>query len=274
MPAAHPAGPATALAWRFDFVGRELLVSGSDDEFALLPIADDVDAADLNPLVASQYLGTLDGIDCWARSLIEAPPGRRPVGLRRAMMAFDPALAAIAGRAAQVLDWDRTHRHCGVCATPTELRTQERARVCPACGLVVYPRISPAMMTLIWRPGELLLARSPHHAPGLFTALAGFVEAGESLEDCIHREVAEEVGVTVDDLRYFGSQSWPFPNSLMVAFTARWRDGVIVPQPGEIEDARWFAIDDLPLIPGRFSIAGLLLRGTIEAMRADAAAFR
>ena len=108
---------------------------------------------------------------------------------------------------------------------------------------------------------------SPHHAPGLYTALAGFVEAGESLEDCIHREVAEEVGVTVGDLRYFGSQSWPFPNSLMVAFTARWQSGDIVTQPIEIEDAKWFAIDALPVIPGQFSIAGRLLRGTVDAMR-------
>ena len=95
-------------------------------------------------------------------------------------------------------------------------------------------------------------------------------EAGESIEDCVRREVAEEVGVQVDELRYFGSQSWPFPNSLMMAFTARWAGGDIVPQPAEIEDAQWFAIDALPAIPPRFSISGHLIRDSVAAMREDA----
>jgi NAD+ diphosphatase len=124
------------------------------------------------------------------------------------------------------------------------------------------------MMALVWRPGELLLARSPHYTAGMYSALAGFVEAGESLEECVHREVAEEVAVTVDGLRYYGSQSWPFPNSLMVAFTARWSGGEIVPQPGEIEHAQWFALDALPNIPPRFSIAGHLIRDTVARMQA------
>ncbi|MCU7374948.1 NAD(+) diphosphatase [Paucibacter sp. O1-1] len=120
------------------------------------------------------------------------------------------------------MEWDRSHRFCGACGTATELQAGERARRCPACGHTAYPRLSPAMMALVWRPGELLLARAPHYSNGMYSALAGFVEAGESLEDCLHREVAEEVGVAVTGLRYFGSQSWPFPHSLMVAYTARW----------------------------------------------------
>ena len=124
------------------------------------------------------------------------------------------------------------------------------------------------MMTLVWRGRELLLARSPHYPPGMFSALAGFVEAGESLEDCIHREVAEEVGVQVTDLRYFGSQSWPFPSSLMVAYTARWVSGEIVPEPAEIESAGWFDIDALPGIPPpNFSVSGYLIRETAERLR-------
>ena len=122
------------------------------------------------------------------------------------------------------------------------------------------------MMALVWRPGELLLARSPHYAKGMYSALAGFVEAGESLEDCVHREVAEEVGLQVDGLRYYGSQSWPFPHSLMVAYTAQYAAGDIEPQPGEIEDAQWFAIDALPGIPPRFSIAGHLIRDSVDKM--------
>jgi NAD+ diphosphatase len=128
------------------------------------------------------------------------------------------------------------------------------------------------MMALVWRGNELLLARSPHYVKGMFSALAGFVEAGESLEDCVHREVAEEVGVTVRNLRYYGSQSWPFPHSLMVAFTAEWAGGEIVAQESEIESAGWYSIDALPGVPPRFSIAGHLIRDTVEWLRSGAAA--
>jgi len=113
---------------------------------------------------------------------------------------------------------------------------------------------------------EVLLARSPHYVPGVYSALAGFVEAGESLEQCLHREVAEEVGVQVKNLRYYGSQSWPFPHSLMVAYTAEWVSGEIVKQADEIEDANWYALDALPKIPPRFSISGHLIRDTVIAL--------
>ena len=216
---------------------------------------------------ARHYLGRLAEVDCWALALPEAPPGWRRMPLRAAMLALEPAVGALAGRASQVLEWDRSHRFCGVCGTPTVLQPGERARICPACRHTAYPRLSPAMMALVWRPGELLLARSPHYAAGMYSALAGFVEAGESLEDCVHREVAEDVALKVEDLRYYGSQSWPFPHSLMVAFTARWAGGDIVPQPGEIEHAQWFGLDALPAIPPRFSIAGRLIRDTLAAMQ-------
>jgi NAD+ diphosphatase len=254
--AAHQApAPSPAPAWHFVFVDGELLVPEEGIE-ALQPIAADA-WPDAPPV--RHYLGTLAAVDCWAVALPQAPAGWRRTPLRAAMMALDPALGGVAGRAAQVLEWDRTHRFCGVCGTPTALKTGERARVCPACGHTAYPRLSPAIMALVWRPGELLLARSPHFAPGRYSALAGFVEPGESLEECVHREVAEEVGVTVAELQYYGSQSWPFPHSLMVAFTARWSGGEIVPQEGEIEDARWFGLEALPDIPPRFSIAGHLI---------------
>jgi NAD+ diphosphatase len=262
--AAHQApAQASGTRWCFAFVEGDMLVPDAGIE-ALQPLA----AADLSPGAQSNhYLGTLAGIDCWALRLPEAPAGWRRMPLRSAMMALDPGLAALAGRAAQVLEWDRTHRFCGVCGTPTELQPGERARICPACRHAAYPRLSPAIMALVWRPGELLLARSPHFAPGRYSALAGFVEPGESLEECAHREVAEEVGVTIEGLRYFGSQSWPFPHSLMVAFVARWAGGEIVPQAGEIEDAQWFALDALPDIPPRFSIAGHLIRDTLETLK-------
>lgn len=264
IPASQPAEPASPHAWCFAFVQRELLLPDAP--------AAGFQPLDVSPFLAQatarHYLGRLAEVDCWAVSLHEPPPGWQPRPLRSAMQSLVPVLGALAGRAAQVLEWDRSHRFCGVCGTPTALQAGERARICPACQHTAYPRLSPAMMALVWRPGELLLARSPHYAAGMYSALAGFVEAGESLEDCVHREVAEEVAVTVQDLRYYGSQSWPFPHSLMVAFTARWVGGEIVPQPGEIEHAQWFAIDALPGIPPRFSIAGHLIRDTVAAMQA------
>jgi len=263
IPASQPVEPASPQAWCFAFVQRELLLPDTE-----VPTLAPMDATTLiAQATVHHYLGKLAAVDCWALELPEPPPGWRRMPLRAAMMSLDSTLGALAGRATQVLEWDRTHRFCGVCATPTTLQPGERARICPACGHTAYPRLSPAMMALVWRPGELLLARSPHYTAGMYSALAGFVEAGESLEECVHREVAEEVAVTVDSLRYYGSQSWPFPNSLMVAFTARWTGGEIVPQPGEIEHAQWFALDALPNIPPRFSISGHLIRDTLAKMQ-------
>ncbi len=262
VPAMQPPAPSTPLAWCFAFVDGKLVLP---DEQAMRPL----------PLHGFEgmthtrhYLGRLDEVDCWALQLSEAPAGWKSSALRAAMLQFPDALMGVASRAAQVLEWDRAHRFCGVCGTPTELQARERSRKCPTCGHSAYPRLSPAMMVLIHRGRELLLARSPHYAPGMFSALAGFVEPGESLEDCVHREVLEEVGVTVQGLRYYGSQSWPFPHSLMVAYTADWAGGEVVPQEDEIEAAGWFDIDALPGIPPRFSIAGHLIRDSVEALRA------
>ena len=291
VPAVAAPGNATAQHWCLVFVGSHLLVpEAAPVDLPLQPVTPQGWHAEAS---SQHYLGQLDGLDCWVLQLPAAPPGWLPLALRAAMLRMVPTLAALAGRAAQVLEWDRAHRFCGVCATPTEAQVAERSRICPACRHVAYPRISPAMMVLIHRSTqdpqaddisrpppvgvsrlgsgpaptrELLLARSPHYVKGMYSALAGFVEAGESLEECVHREVQEEVGVTVTDLRYFGSQSWPFPHSLMVAYTARWVSGEIVPQPGEIEDAQWFSLDKLPAVPPRFSIAGHLIRDSIAQM--------
>jgi NAD+ diphosphatase len=261
IPAVTLLSAATPQAWCFAFVEGQLLWPEAQDGFAPQPW--DV----FEPLrPARHYLGQLDGIDCWAFALRDVPPGFKRTPLRAAMMQFGEPLMGVAGRAAQVLEWDRAHRFCGVCGAPTEAQANERSRKCTGCGHTAYPRLSPAMMVLVWREGEVLLARSPHYVPGVYSALAGFVEAGESIEQCVHREVAEEVSVRVTDLRYYGSQSWPFPHSLMIAYTARWVDGEIVKQEGEIEDAQWYALDALPKIPPRFSISGHLIRDTVVSL--------
>jgi len=257
-PAIAPSATPTALVWSFAFAAGQLLLPEDDDQ--LVP-------TELRQAQVRHYLGRLNGLDAWALRLDEVPPGWRAVPLRSAMMSMPAPHGGVASRAAQLLEWDRTHRFCGVCGTPTELLAHERSRRCPACEHLAYPRLTPAMMVLIWRPGELLLARSPRFAPGTYSALAGFVESGESIEECVLREAHEEVGVHISDLRYYGSQSWPFPNSLMIAFTARWTGGAIVPQPGEIEDAQWFPLDALPGIPPRFSISGHLIRDTVMALQ-------
>jgi NAD+ diphosphatase len=220
--------------------------------------------------VRTLYLGRLAGTDCWAAEApAEAPPpaGHGWEGLRTLFSVLDDAHFALAGRAIQLLDWDRSHRYCGRCGTPTVAKAEERVRACPACRLSVYPRISPAVMALVRREGEILLGRSPHFPPGMYSALAGFVEPGETLEQCVAREVEEEVGVRVSRIRYFASQPWPFPNSLMIAFVCDWVSGEIRPQAGEIEAADWFGVLQLPKLPSRISIARRLIDGVVAEMR-------
>lgn len=169
-----------------------------------------------------------------------------------------------AGRAVQVVEWARTHRFCGRCATPTEISVGERGMKCPACELIAYPRVAPAMITLVTRgeagaDQEALLARGTNFRMPMYSCLAGFVEPGEDLEGAVVREVAEEVGIVVDGVEYKGSQPWPFPNSLMVGFRANYVSGDLVLEESEIADANWYRKDDLPAIPPGISIARKLI---------------
>jgi NAD+ diphosphatase len=196
----------------------------------------------------------------WADSeeLPDATHGWHP--LRSLFGVAGDDFIAVAGRASQIAEWARSHRYCGVCAARM-LRTQgERAYKCPACGFTAYPQICPAMMVLIRNGDRVLLASHANGATTRYTALAGFLEAGESAEEAVHREVFEEVGLRVHNLQYFSSQSWPFPNSLMIAFTADYLSGEIRTDPAEIADARWFGPHDpWPEIPHTVSIASALL---------------
>jgi NAD+ diphosphatase len=201
------------------------------------------------------------------------PAGWAPLGLRDLFGLVETTLAALSGRAYQLLEWDRNHQYCSRCGSPNESRKDERSRVCPRCGFTSYPPVSPAIMILVTHGRKLLLARKPAFPQGRYSALAGFVEPGETLEDTVARETREEVGVEVKNIRYFGSQPWPFPHSLMVAFTAEYAGGEIRPDGVEIEEARWFEPDQLPKLPPPISIsrrlidtvAGRLVRGAPAA---------
>jgi NAD+ diphosphatase len=197
------------------------------------------------PAQRMQPLGLLDGRYAqtgWLDS--EALPEGYAWHSLRALFAADESLLGLAARAAQVTEWARTHRFCGACGSPTEQASGERCFKCPGCGHMAYPRISPAMMVLIRKGDAVLLALHAKSAATRFVPLAGFLEAGESVEEAVHREVFEEVGLRVHNLRYFGSQSWPFPHSLMIAFTADYLDGDIRIDPNEIVEARWFGPGD------------------------------
>ena len=185
------------------------------------------------------------------------------VNLRTLFGAVDDEFLGLASRAAQIAEWARTHRYCGVCASPMQLANGERAFTCPACGHLAYPRISPAMMVLIKKGNAVLMAHHTRSPAGRFSPLAGFLEAGESIEEAIHREVYEEVGLKVNNLRYFGSQTWPFPHSLMIAFTADYESGEIRVDGTEISEARWFTEIDKP--HAEISISGQLVNAHLPA---------
>ena len=257
--------PGTSMV--FAFAGAKLLIIG-DERNPAIPLADDLERIGIDG--ARHYLGRLDGVHCVALLLPDdasAPTGYALMGLRALFLRLPEPLLAIAARAFQVIEWDRTHRYCGRCGAPMHDKAGERAKHCDACGYVAYPRISPAMMVLVTREREVLLARANRFPGAMYSALAGFVEAGESIEDCIHREVHEEVGIDVTDLHYFASQSWSFPHSLMIAFTARYAGGELVPDGSEIVDARWFDVDALPDLPSPMSIARRLIETTAQRLR-------
>jgi NAD+ diphosphatase len=250
-----PSGRVEPALW-FAFHRGDLLIAQSGED-ARLPVCRTLSDLGLST-VRQLYLGMYGDKHCYVSELEHAntiPDGHTMQGLRAVFGLVDERLAVLAGRAFQIMEWDRNHQFCSRCGTPTEPRTNERARACPQCHYTIYPPISPAIMILITRGREILLARKPEWVPKRYSALAGFVEPGETLEDTVRRETREEVGVEVGNLRYFGSQPWPFPHSLMVAFTGEYDGGEVRPDGVEIEEARFFDVDDLPKLPPGISIS-------------------
>lgn len=260
IPGIAPPAVQSEPAWWFAFVGNKLLVR-LEGTRSQIPHLISLTEISLVP-VRTQFIGTLDDQPCYSAELPRdaiAPDGMSLQGLRELYGTLDEDLFALSGCAIQIVEWDRTHQYCGHCATPTSQLFHERAKRCPNCGLVNYPRLSPAIIVLISRGEELLLARAHRFPAGMYSVLAGFVEPGESLEETVVREVREEVGIEVKDIRYFGSQPWPFPNSLMIGFTATYASGDITLEPQELVDAAWFSKHNLPQLPPKLSIARKLI---------------
>jgi len=249
-------------SWWFIFQENKLLIDQSP-ESVTLPFL--IDLSELGLIgIRQNYLGQLDHRLCYAAEVAEGtipPVGMAFEGLRQVYGRLDEDLFWIAARAVQIIDWDRTHQFCGRCGVPLRTKSDERAKACPQCGLLHFPRLAPAIIVLVERGNQLLLARSRHFMPGMYSVLAGFVEPGESLEEAVVREVKEEVGIEIKDIKYFGSQPWPFPHSLMIGFTAAYAGGEISLDDKEIEDAGWYTLEKLPRIPGKISIARKLIDG-------------
>lgn len=211
-----------------------------------------------------QYVGCWNGEACFAveiDDIVDVDQHRFQVGnLYQLLGRVDDGLLALTGRAAQLLDWERDHRFCGRCGGLMTPAVSERAMACAACQTTLYPRIAPCVIVLVTRGEEILLARSPRFPRPMYSTLAGFIEPGESAEETLRREVREEVGIEVGELRYFASQPWPFPNQLMLGFFADYAAGEISPDRNEIAEANWYHPADLPPVPPPASIAGRLIR--------------
>lgn len=244
----------------FLFAGGRLLIKREENDISI-PVYNDIDASGITVL-NRQYFGDLDGNPCYAGEVergVEASEKLELEDLRTLLTRLDEEVVWIAGRAKQLAHWNKTHQFCGACGRATVDKAGERAKMCPHCNITNYPRLSPAVIVAVVRDNEILLARNQRYKIPIYSVLAGFVEPGETLEDCIHREIKEEVGLSVENIRYFGSQPWPFPDSLMIAFTAEYSSGEIEVDLSELIEARWFTKENLPQVPVNISIAGKLI---------------
>jgi NAD+ diphosphatase len=254
-----PLDLTAAQAWWFIFSGYRLLVKTSESNWTI-PLAKN--AEDLGIAIKPRiFLGTLRGLPCYAAAIDgdSGPADWVFQDLRSLFSRIDDVVYEVALTAVHLVEWDRNSQFCGACRAELKPRIDIRAKECTQCRRLEFPRLSPAIIVLVEKGDTLLLARSARFAAPFFSVLAGFVEPGESLEEAVHREVKEEAGIAVKDIRYFGSQPWPFPDSLMIGFTAQYGSGEIKIDEEEIVEANWYHIDNLPQIPGKLSIARQLI---------------
>jgi NAD+ diphosphatase len=263
VPGLTAPGPPSPADWLLIVVNDALLFSAD----GCLPTR-----AQVEPLLPSDsamhYLGTFRGQACYygsAPALTPCPGGFKTLDLRTILREQETGIFHLCCRAAHLLSWRQKHRYCGGCAQPLVDKPDELARQCPACGALVYPRISPAVIVAVIRGTSILLARSKRSRLNFYSVLAGFVEPGETLEECVRREVLEETCIAVKNIRYFASQPWPFPDSLMVGFLADYAGGDLCLDDKELETADWFPADRLPRIPDAPSISRRLIEWFIAS---------
>jgi NAD+ diphosphatase len=260
VPSLIPVDPPASDAWWFIFSGYRLLVEMSDEK-AAIPVAGKPE--DLGVEVSrTLYLGSFRGHPCYAAEGVlydEKSSGEVFQELRSLFHSLEGGFFGVALTAVHLIGWDKKYQFCGQCRGELKPRTDMRAKECLACGMLEFPRISPAIIVLIEKGDTVLLARSTRFPGNWFSVIAGFVDPGESLEEAVHREVKEETGIAVKNIAYFGSQPWPFPDSLMIGFTAEHESGEIRIDGEEIVEARWFKADSLPNVPGKLSIARELI---------------
>ena len=266
---ATPANPSEESHW-FVFRSSQLLVRHDENSCTVID-SKTVRACDL-PAAAAIHVGTLNGVECFALDLpddMELPCGWLPTGLRLLHGQLPQDLYLVAGRAYQLVEWERTHGFCGRCGTPTERSRYERSRFCSTCGYTSYPRLSPVVIALIEHRDRILLIRGRDFPEPIYGPVAGFVEPGESLEEALAREVREEVGLKLVDSRYFGSQPWPFPHSLMIGFRATAASEHLEIDPSEVVDAGWFTRERLPRLPADLSISRWMIDAWLNARREE-----
>jgi len=255
-------------AYIFAFKGWEILVI-IEHEGCRIPKGSELEQAGLIG-ARLHYLGVLGTIPCYSVDLdpgVGVPDGFSFTGLRDLFGHVGEDLFSAAGHAFQIVHWDRMHQYCGKCGAPAEYASTERAKVCKRCKAIYYPKVSPAIIVAVKKGNMLLLARNKQRKHAFYSVLAGFVEPGETLEECVIREVREETGIEVKNIKYFASQSWPFPNALMVGFTADYGGGEIRVDHREIAAADWFGPDSLPPIPGSISIARKLIDAFVKEQK-------
>ncbi len=265
IPSVVPPDSQISDALWFVYSGYRLLVKSSNGA-ASVPVTEDIETLGVD-VARLLYLGSYRGRPCYSaegKLPDENSSGAAFQELRSLFGQLEDAFYEIALFGVHLIEWDRNCQFCSKCRGTMKSRTDMRAKECPECGRFEFPRISPAIIVLVENEGTVLLAHSPRFPGDFFSVLAGFVEPGESLEEAVRREVKEETGITVKDIAYFGSQPWPFPDSLMIGFTARYDSGEIRIDGEEISEAGWYRPDNMPKIPGKLSIARQLIDWFIE----------
>jgi NAD+ diphosphatase len=253
-------------AWWFAFQEDKLLIR-PESSHVTIPYLVDFTELEL-PVLRQHYLGHLDGRHCYTVEVpkeVVPPSGMTFEGLRQIYGRMDEDLFSVAGRAVQIISWDKTHQFCGRCGGKTRTHSTERAKECLQCGLLHFPRLAPAIIVLVKGDHAILLARALRFSTAMYSVIAGFVEPGETLEEAVIREVREESGINVKEICYFGSQPWPFPHSLMIGFTASYASGQVTVCDEENLDVGWFTAESLPAsLPGKMSIARKLIDWFLE----------